>query len=79
MLTIGDVLTKTLVKSQKMTFGNKNIALDASICRWLLEMHLVFFVFFTTKNCVFLFFLFFLFFKIENSKTNELIIFVFMD
>ena len=33
MLTAGDALTKTLAKSQKMTFGSKNIDLDASIFR----------------------------------------------
>ena len=33
MLTAGDALTKTLAKSQKVTFGSKNIALDASIFR----------------------------------------------
>ena len=37
MLTAGDALAKTLAKSQKVTFGNKNIALDASIFRCLLE------------------------------------------
>ena len=31
MLTAGDALTKILAKSQKVTFGSKNIALDASI------------------------------------------------
>ena len=33
MLTVGYALAKTLAKSQKMTFKNKNIALDASIFR----------------------------------------------
>ena len=33
MLTAEDALTKTLTKSQKITFGSKNIALDASIFR----------------------------------------------
>ena len=31
MLTAGDPLTKTLAKSQKVTFESKNIALDISI------------------------------------------------
>ena len=30
MLIAGDDLAKTLAKSQKVTFGSKNIALDAS-------------------------------------------------
>ena len=38
MLTVEDALVKSLAKSQKMTFGRKNIALDASIFRLLLEM-----------------------------------------
>ena len=33
MLTAVDVLAKTLAKSQKVTFGSKNIALDALIFR----------------------------------------------
>ena len=33
MLTAEDALTKTLAKSQKVTFGSKNIALDVSIFR----------------------------------------------
>ena len=33
MLTAGDALTKTLAKSQKVAFGSKNIALNASIFR----------------------------------------------
>ena len=33
MLTTGDALAKTLTKSQKVTFGDKNIALDTSIFR----------------------------------------------
>ena len=31
MLTVKDALAKTLAKYQKVTFGSKNIALDASI------------------------------------------------
>ena len=38
MLTAGDALAKTLAKSQKVTFWSKNIDLDASIFRRLLEM-----------------------------------------
>ena len=38
MLTAGGALVKTLAKSQKVTFGSKNIALDASIFRRLLEI-----------------------------------------
>ena len=30
MLTVGDALAKNLVKSQKVTFGSQNLALDAS-------------------------------------------------
>ena len=33
MLIAGDALAKILAKSQKMIFGSKNIALDASIFR----------------------------------------------
>ena len=33
MLTAGDALAKNLSKSQKVTFGSKNIALDVSIFR----------------------------------------------
>ena len=33
MLTAEDTLAKTLAKSQKLTFGSKNIALDTSIFR----------------------------------------------
>ena len=42
MLTVEDVLVKTLAKSQKVIFGSKNIALDVLIFRLLLEMLLIF-------------------------------------
>ena len=29
MLTVGDALAKNLAKSQKVTFGSQNLALDA--------------------------------------------------
>ena len=33
MLTVGDAVSKTLVKSQKITFVSKNIALNVLIFR----------------------------------------------
>ena len=37
MLIIEDALIKTLIKSQKITFKNKNIILDVLIFRLLVE------------------------------------------